>query len=238
MIGSVATWAASDTPRLSLIATRQPAPRDAVDPFGQWRPPRDQPGGREGRQLEPRIADQRRVGEEQQGRRPAEGRRGPSRAAALAGEQHDARHERRAHDRRRPTGEGDVDDDGHDRHDRPAAAPEATRSCPDRRRDDRDVPAGDGDDVADAGRRERRGQVAVDEVAESDQDARGQPRLGFGEDHCQTLGGAAADAPRGGGRGRRWLARDRACARSTSRPHRFARGTCRTAIPGAPGSRH
>ena len=60
---------------------------------------------------------------------------------------------------------------------------------PDRRRDDRDVPAGDGHDVADAGRREGGRQVAVDPVAQADEDPGRQPGLGLGQDARERLAG-------------------------------------------------
>ena len=61
-----------------------------------------------------------------------------------------------------------------------------------RGRDDRDVPAGDRDHVADAGGRERGGEVAVDAVAKPDQDARRQARLGLWKDKGESLCGATS----------------------------------------------
>ena len=44
--------------------------------------------------------------------------------------------------------------------------------------------------MADAGRRERGSEVAVDAVAQADEDAGGQARLGLGQDPGQGLAGA------------------------------------------------
>ena len=63
----------------------------------------------------------------------------------------------------------------------------------DRGRDDRDVPARDRDDVADAGRRERRREVAVDPVAQADEDAGREARLGLGQDPGQGVARAPAE---------------------------------------------
>ena len=52
----------------------------------------------------------------------------------------------------------------------------------DGRRHDRDVPARDGDDVTHPGRGERRREVAVDPVAQADQDAGREAGLGFRQD--------------------------------------------------------
>ena len=61
---------------------------------------------------------------------------------------------------------------------------------------------GDRHDVADAGRRERRSEVAVDAVAQADQDARGEAGLGLGEDAGQRLGRAAPQTLEPATRGR------------------------------------
>ena len=72
-------------------------------------------------------------------------------------------------------------DDRRHRHHRspPPAHPPGDRR--DRRGDDRDVPAGDRDDVTHAGRRERRRQVAVDPVAQADEDPGREAGLRFGQ---------------------------------------------------------
>ena len=80
-------------------------------PRPERRRPRQDPGGRERRELEPGIGDEPRVDEQQDHRRPAERRRGPTRPAALARDQDHAGHRRRSDDRRRRAGERDVDDD-------------------------------------------------------------------------------------------------------------------------------
>ena len=130
---------------------------------------------------------------QQQRRRPAERRGRASGAARLAREQHDTGHERGPHHRRRRARERDVGDDREDRHDRPSAAAEPPGHRGDRRRDDGDVPARDRDDVADARRRERGREVAVDPVAEADQDPGRESGLGFGEDTGQRVACAAPE---------------------------------------------
>jgi hypothetical protein len=111
---------------------------------------------------------------------PSRGQRPRGRRARLAGEQHDACHQRRPDHRRRCSGECHVCRDGEDRHDRPSSAPETAGHGGDGGRNDRDVPAGDGDDVADPGGRERGSEVAVHAVAQADEDACGKARLGLG----------------------------------------------------------
>ena len=66
-------------------------------------------------------------------------------------------------------------------------APERVRrarpasTAPDQPGDEGDVPARDRDDVREPGRRERRGEVAVDPVAEPDKDPGGEARRRLGE---------------------------------------------------------
>ena len=166
-------------------------------PLGQRRRPGDEPGRRERRQLEPGVADERRVGEQQQRGRPAERRGRPARRVPSR-----ARAARRRPSRRPAATDGDapanatyatiattVTIDRRRRPSRPATAA-------DRGRDDGDVPAGDRDDVADAGRRERRRDVAIDAVAQADQDPGGQSGLGLGQDARSGPRRRRAGAPR------------------------------------------
>ena len=155
---------------------------EPTDSLTERRRPGDEARGREGRQLEACVGDQRRVGEQQQHDRPAECRRRTSRTPRLSREQDHAGHGRRANDRRRRSGEADVGDDREHRQDGAPAPPERAAERRDGGRDDRDVPAGDRDHVAHAGRREVRGELAVDAVAQPDQDPGREPRLGLGQD--------------------------------------------------------
>ena len=150
------------------------------------------------RELEPGVADERRVDEQQERGGPAERGCGATRSAALAGEQDDAGHRAGPHDGRRGPGERDVGDDRDDGDDRAPAPPEAAGERGHRRGDDRDVPAGDRDDVADARGREVCGDVPIDPVAQADEDAGGQAGLGFGQD-----AGQERRRPRGGACSRR-----------------------------------
>ena len=192
-IGSVAAWAASDTPRLSASqrGTRPFPSRPIHSVSGVAQAMR--PGGGQRRQLEPSVADEGRIGDEQESRSPAERRRGSPGASGLAGEQRDPGHQRRADDGRRRPGERDVGDDRHDGHDRPASPPETTGQRRDRGSDDRDVPARDRDHVADAGGREGGGKIPVDPVAKADQDPGREACLRFREDAGQRLARAAAE---------------------------------------------
>ena len=160
---------------------RHPPVADRPDPVGQRRGPGDQSGGRERRELEPRVADEPGVGEEQEHRRPAERGGGPAGPARLPREQDHAGHQRGPNDRCRRARKRDVRGDGHDRDDGASPPPEASGERGDGRRHDRDVPTRDGDDVTHAGRGECRRQVAVDTVAQADQDSGRQPGLGLGQ---------------------------------------------------------
>ena len=164
---------------------RQVTSPDPVEPRGQRRRPRDQAGGRQRRQLEAGVADERRVGDEQEHRRPRECRRSSAGATGFARQQDDARHGASTHDRGRGASERDIGDDRDHRQDRSTPPTHPSGQGGDRRGHDRDVPARDRDDVADAGRREGGGQVAVDPVAKTDQDPGGQPGLRFGQDRRQ-----------------------------------------------------
>ena len=95
-------------------------------------------------------------------------------------------------------------------------------------RDDRDIPARDRDDVADARRGEGRRQVAIDPIAEANEDTCGQTRPGSGMAWMRASAGAAPKRAR-------WPRRGRSPARSTPssapepcRRPRFERGTRRT----------
>ena len=194
MIGRVAACAANETPRLSASQWgRRPRPAESIQ-VGQWRRPGDQPGRGQRRQLEAGIADETRVRDEQECGGPAERGGCAARAPGLAGEQHDPRHQRGPDDGRGCAGECHVRDDREDRHHRPSSAPETAGRGGDGRRNDRDVPAGDRDDVADPGGRERGREVAVDAVAQADEDACREARLGLGQDAGQRVAGATPQA--------------------------------------------
>ena len=126
MIGSVAACAASDTPRLSASQRgSRPRPIDSIHAVSGVAQAIS-PAVASDESWKPGVADQAGSRDEQERRRPAEGRGGAARAAGLAREQHDAGHQRRAHDRRatprrtrrtrrsrrssRPTGGGARDD--------------------------------------------------------------------------------------------------------------------------------
>ena len=123
----------------------------------------------------------------------------PSAAAArparpdLAREEHDAGHRRGP---QRPTADApaksDVGDDRDGGDHGSSPTPEPAGEGGDRRRDDRDVPARDRDDVADAGRREGCREVAVDPVAQADEDPCRQAGLRLRKDARQR----ASPAPR------------------------------------------
>ena len=116
---------------------REPAAGQAVrirsvQPAG----PGEDPARRQRRELEARIEDELRIGDEQERRRPAERGRGAPGSARLAGEEHDTGHGGRPDDRRRSAGEQDVREDRRDEHDacagdragRPAPQPSRRRS--------------------------------------------------------------------------------------------------------------
>ena len=220
-IGSVAAWAASDTPRLSASQPgTRPRPSRSIQAV-EGRRPGDQPGGRQRRQLEPGVADERRVRDEQERRRPAERRRGPcppGRSPARAGRRPAI--SAGPDDRRRGAREGDVGDDREHRHDRPPPPPEPAGHRRDRGRDDRDVPAGDRDDVADAGRREGGREVPIDPVAQPDRGCppRAPPRAPAGPGRARRPRRGAA--PRGAAPDRRARVGRRGSATSASRPPR------------------
>ena len=193
MIGRVAACAASETPRLSASQPGiRPAPRrpihsvsgvaQAISPAvasdDSWNPASPISSGSETSRI---VAAQASAAVA----RPA---RPVSRASSTTPAISAAR-----------TTEADApakatySDDRDDRDDRATTTPEAAGHRPDRRRDDRDVPAGDGDDVADARRRERRGQVAIDPVAQADQDPGGQPCLRLRQDTGQRERRAPAE---------------------------------------------
>ena len=192
--GSVAACAASDTPRLSASqrGSRPRASRSSRSVSGVAQAM--SPAVASVDSWKPASHHERRLREQQQERRPAERRGCPPAPPGLAGQQDDAGHRPGAQDRRRGPGEHDVRDDRDGGHDRPSTTPEPPGHGPDGGRDDGDVPARDGDDVADAGRRERRRDVAVDAVAQADEDPGGQPGLGFGQDAGEQLAGIAAPA--------------------------------------------
>ena len=178
------------------LAQRRPEAEGTRSPsqLGEWRAPRPRarPWPR------PRAGSRRRAtvaGSSQQHDRdgPGQADHDPRPAAALDGRQGHAGHERGPHDRRRRAGEERVGDDRADRDDRPAgAADEAAQQGRHGRGHDGDVPARDGDDVADAGRREGRGQVPIHAVAQADQDRRGQAALRLGQDPLERVAGGLA----------------------------------------------
>ncbi len=231
--GSVAAWAARDTPSdsASQPGTRPPATdrsRSSIR-FAQAR----MPAVASVDSWKPGVEDEPGLDREQDRRRPAERGRRPARAPALAGEEDHAGHRRGADDRRRRAGEEDV---GHDRdrqdHGSPTPA-EATGERRDGGRHDRDVPAGDRHDVARPDGREVRGEVAVDPVAEPDDDSRRESRLRLRDRGGQRIPGAAAEALEGCARPRD-RAVDPKCPRSRAcRRPRSAGGSRRTARPAA-----
>ncbi len=193
MIGNVAAWAASETPRLSASQPgTRPRPSDpiqavngvahAINPAvasdDSWNPASPMSAGSDSSRsmaAQPRAA----------AARPA---RPLSRASST-----DAGHQGGTDHRWRPARERHVGDDRHDRHDRSPPSPEPTGQGRHRGRHDRDVPAGDRDDVAHPGRREGRREIPVDEVAQADEDARRETGFRFREDARQGLGGAPPD---------------------------------------------
>ena len=190
MIGSVAACAASETPRLSASQWgRRPRPTDSIHAVSgvaqaispavanddSWKPASPMRLGSVTRRsvaAQPSAAAARPA-------RPVS-RASKTTPAISAGPD----------DRCGCAGERHVRDDREDRHDRPSSAPETAGHGGDGGRNDRDVPAGDGDDVADPGGRERGSEVAVDAVAQADEDACGEARLGLGQDAGQGLAGA------------------------------------------------
>ncbi len=164
---------------------RDSAAAEPLDRGGRRRGPGDESGGREGRELESGIADEARIGDQEDRGGPAERGRRPSGATRLARQQHDPGHRPGADHRRGGAREDHVDDDRGHRHDRstPPTHPPGDRR--DGRSHDRDVPPGDGDDVAHAGGREGRGQVTVDPVSQADQDPGREASLRLGQDHGQ-----------------------------------------------------
>ena len=116
----------------------------------------------------------------------------PAASAGLPGEEDHPGHRTGTEHGWRGPGEHDVRDDRDGGDDRSSSTPEPTGHRPDRGRHDRDVPARDRDDVTDAGGREVGRDLPVDAIAQADEDARGEPRLGFGEDAGQQLAGIAA----------------------------------------------
>ena len=87
--------------------------------------------------------------------------------------------------------------------------------------------------MADAGRRERGGDVAVDAVAQPDEDPGGQPGLGFGQDRGEGVAGAAAEPFQAADRAVRSGRRPRAGPHRACPTRRSARGTRRTACRAA-----
>ena len=192
-IGSVAAWAASETPRLSASQPGMRPRAQASSQLGERRGPGDQPGRRQRRELEPGIADRARGRETSRSvaAQPSAAAARPARPVSRARRTTPAISAARTTDADAP-GERDVDDDRDDGHDRSAPSAETAGHRRDRGGDDRDVPAGDGDDVADAGRRERRGEVAIDQVAQADEDAGRQSGFRLRAGH----GSSASAAPR------------------------------------------
>jgi hypothetical protein len=171
---------------------RQMTARPSIEAPRERRRPRDQAPRREARQLEAGVPDQRGIGEQQQGRRPAERRGGPAGPTRFAGQEHDPGHRACPEHRRRRSGEHDVARD-RDRGDDGATSPtKAPGDRGDGRGHDRDVPARDRHDMAHAGRRERRGHVPVHPIAQPDQDPCRETCLGFGQDARQDGPGFAA----------------------------------------------
>ena len=164
----------------------------AIQAIRQWRRPGHEPRGGERRQLEPGVAHERRLREEQQECRETERRGGPAASAGLPGEEDHPGHRPGTEHRWRGPGEHDVRDDRDGGDDRSSPTPEPTGHRPDGGRHDRDVPARDRDDVTDAGGREVGRDLPVDAIAQADEDPRGESRLGFGEDAGQQLAGIAA----------------------------------------------
>ena len=78
----------------------QAATAQSLEPIRQRRRPGHQAGRGEARKLEAGVMNQRRVGEQQHRRRPAEGRCGTSTSSGFPREQHDAGHRARPHHRR------------------------------------------------------------------------------------------------------------------------------------------
>ncbi len=182
-----------DPEALRKPAGEPPAPQ-AAEPGAKRRRPGEEPCGREHRQAEPGIADQPWVEEEQPSGCERERRRRPDGTARPPREQHDAGHDRGPDHRRRGAGCNDVRDDHAAGH-QPGRATRrpAPKHRRDERGDDRDVPAGDRHDVAHAGAGEVRREASIDALAEADQDARGQARLGFGEGQPQSVPGTVAE---------------------------------------------
>ena len=189
-IGSVAAWAANETPRLSASQWGR-RPRPTI---------RSRPVSGVAQAISPAVANDEswkpasaiRLGSVTRrsvAAQPSAAAARPARPVSRASKTTPAISAARTTDADAP-GECHVRDDREDRDDRPSSAPETAGHGGDGGRDDRDVPAGDGDDVADPGGRERGSEVAVDAVAQADEDARGEARLGLGQDAGQGLAGA------------------------------------------------
>ena len=180
--GSVAASAANEMPRLSASQPGSRPPRQPTEPVRDRGGPGDEARRREHGQLEARIGDRGRIRQQEQDDGPAERDDGRARAARLAGDQGDRGHDGRPNDGRRGACGDRVGDDRDQGGDGPAAAAESTsEERGHHRRHDRDVPARDRDDVAHPGGRERGREVAVDPVAEADEDPGGEAGLGLGQ---------------------------------------------------------
>ena len=179
--GSVAAWAASEIPRPSAS---QPGIRPPTEPSEALREgigPRQQPRRGHDREPEPGILDHRGLDHQEERHGHPERRGRATRPSALPCHQRDARHDRRAHDRRRRSGGHDVRDHGPEDAERNQSSRSPAKHGGHERGDDRDVPAGDGDDMADAGRREVGGERPIDALSQPDEDPGRQPRLGLRE---------------------------------------------------------
>ncbi len=157
-------------------------PRSPVaQALADGRRPGEEPGRGRGRQAEARVQDGCRGCEEDERDGPAQRRcRGPG-PAGRPRDEGDGGHHRGADHRRRRPREDRVADDGDEDAGRPRATAATGEQAADGGRDERDVPAGDGDDVAEAGRCEVGGEIAVDPLAEADEDSGRQPGRRLGE---------------------------------------------------------
>ena len=230
--GSVAACAARETPRLSLSQRGRRPPGEPVErarstasPRRRARPSRASIAGTRrrprGRARRGAAGTRPSRGPRPRGRcdptRGPAGRRRPSPRPAGP----TARRRRTRCTRRRRRGD-----------DRPTPTTEPPGHRPDGGRDDGDVPARDRHDMTDAGGRERRRDVAVDAVAQADEDSGREPGLRLGQDPGQRLAGVPAPAlePRAGidGAGER----PPSTARRACPTHRVARGTAPYGLSG------
>ena len=182
---------------------RDPAPQPARLRPGQSgsqrRAPREDSGRGQHGKTEPGVVHELGVDQEQDRAGPAKCGSGSAGAPELPREERHARHRAGSDDRGRRSDEDDVGEDRERGQSRSPATLQAARDRAEGRSNDRDVPTGDRDDVAGAGRRERSSEIPVDTIAEADQHARRETRLGLRDGSVDAVGGRSTKALQGRG---------------------------------------